>query len=97
MTEQYKDLIQKLTDKKFIQFYIWYVGGTLLLVKDEDIDPNLKELNSYNKNIKFTVDRFIIEDVHFLDIKTIKITLILTTKIRIQVTISTIVVKHHGN
>ena len=65
MTELEKDIIQKLIDKKFIKFYIRYVDDTLLLVKDEDIDPILKELNSYNKNIKFTVDRFIHEDVHF--------------------------------
>ena len=64
-----KDIIQQLIDKNFIKFYIRYVDGTLLLIKDEDVDPILKELNSYNKNIKFTVDRFINEDVHFLDIK----------------------------
>ena len=31
-------------------------------------NPILKELNSYNKSTKFTVNRFINEDVHFLDI-----------------------------
>ena len=70
MTELEKDIRQKLIDKKFIKFYILYVDDTLLLVKDEDIDPILKELNSYNKNIRFTVDSFINENVHFLDIKT---------------------------
>ena len=70
MTALEKDIIQKLTNKKFIKFHIRYVDDTLLLAKDEDINPILKELNSYNKNIKFTVDRFINEDVHFLDIKT---------------------------
>ena len=69
MTELEKDIIQKLIDKKFIKFYIRYVDDTLLLVKDKGIDPILKELNSYNRNIKFTVDQFINEDVHFLDIK----------------------------
>ena len=39
------------------------------LVKDEDIDPIFKELNSYNKNVKFIVDRFMNDNVHFLDIK----------------------------
>ena len=62
MTELEKDIIQKLIDKNFIRFYIRYVDDILLLVKYEDV-------NSYNKNIKFTVDRFINEDVHFLDIK----------------------------
>ena len=59
MTELEKDIIQSLFDKKFIKFYIQYVDNTLLVVKDEDIYPILKELNSYNKN----------GDVHFLDIK----------------------------
>ena len=62
-------IIQKLIDKNSIKFYIRYVADTLLLVKDEDIDPIVKELNNYNKNTKFAVDRFIDEDVHFLDIK----------------------------
>ena len=57
-TELEKDIIQKLIDRKFIKFYLWYVDDTLLLVKDKDIDSILNELNSYNKNIKFTVDRF---------------------------------------
>ena len=69
MTELEKEIIEKLSDKKFIKFYIRYVDEALLLVKDGDTDPILKELNSYNKNIKFTVDRLINEDVHFLDIK----------------------------
>ena len=49
MTELEKDIIQKLIDKNFIKFYIRYVDDTLLLVKDEVIDPLLKELNSYKK------------------------------------------------
>ena len=69
MAELEKDIIQQLIDKNFIKFYIRYVDDTLLLAKDEDVDPIFKELNSYNKNIKFTVGRFINEDVHFLDIK----------------------------
>ena len=68
MTELEKDITQKLIDKQVIKFYIRYVDDTLLLVKDGDIDPILKEPNSYNNNIKFTVDCFINEDVHFLDI-----------------------------
>ena len=69
MTELEKDIMQKLIDKKFIKFSIQYVDDTLPLVKNEDIDSILKELNSLNKNINFAADRFIIEDVYFLDIK----------------------------
>ena len=39
-------LAQFLIDKNSIKFYIRYVDDTLLLVKDEEIDPILKELNS---------------------------------------------------
>ena len=69
MTELEKHMIQNLIDKNLIKFYIRYIDDTLLLVKDEDIDSILKELNSYNKNITFTVDRFINGDVFFLDVK----------------------------
>ena len=69
MAELEKVIIQKLIDEKLIKFYIRYVDDTLLLAKVEDIDPILTELNSYNKNIKFTVDRFINEDVHFLNVE----------------------------
>ena len=48
MTELDKHIIQKLIDKKFTKFYIQYVDDTLLLVKDEDITPILKELKSYS-------------------------------------------------
>ena len=35
----------------------------------EDVDEVLKGLNSFNKNIQFTVDTFSDEDIHFLDLK----------------------------
>ena len=38
MTELEKDRIQKLINKKYIKFYIWYVDDTLLLVKNEDME-----------------------------------------------------------
>ena len=69
MTELEKDIIQKLVNKTFIKFYTRYVDATLLLVKDEDIDPIFKELNSHNKSIKLLTDGFTNEDVNFLDIK----------------------------
>ena len=46
-----------------------YVDDTLLLVKDKDINCIRKHLNSFDKNIKFTVDIFPDGNVHFLDIK----------------------------
>ena len=49
MIELEKDIIQKLIDRKFIKFYIRYIDDTILLVKGEEINPTLKELNSYKK------------------------------------------------
>ena len=46
-----------------------YVDNKLVLVKDKDIDYIYKRSNSFDKNIKFTVDTFPDGNVHFLDIK----------------------------
>ena len=46
-----------------------YVDDTLLLVIDKDINYICKGLNSFDKNIKFTVDTFPNGNMHFLDIK----------------------------
>ena len=46
-----------------------YIDCTLLLVNDKDINHIHKRLNSFDKNIKFTVDTFPYGNVHFLDIK----------------------------
>ena len=69
MTELEKDIIQKLIDKMYIMFYILNVDDTLLLPKDEDRDPILKELNKNNNKTEFTVNCVINENMHFLDIK----------------------------
>ena len=52
-----------------MEFYIWHVNDTLLIVENEQIDLILKELNNCNIYIKFNVDLFKNKDVHFLDIK----------------------------
>ena len=53
-----------------IKFYVQYVDNTLLLVKPADI-PHIHNLfNKYDKNLRFTVDRFENEVPHFLYIKT---------------------------
>ena len=46
-----------------------YVDDTLLLVIDKNINYICKGLNSFDKNIKFTVDTFPNGNIHFLDIK----------------------------
>ena len=46
-----------------------YVDDTLVLVKVEDIDNIMKQFNSFEKSIQFTIDKFEDSIVHFLDIK----------------------------
>ena len=71
MTESEKTVVQKLllaTSGK-IKFYCRYVDDTLLLVKPTDISYIHNLFNKFDKNLRFTVDRFETELLHFLDVK----------------------------
>ena len=61
--------VKELVDKSLVKLYMRYVNDTLLLVKDKDINYKHKRLNSFDKNIKFTVDTFSGGKAHFLVIK----------------------------
>ena len=52
MTELESTIVKELVEKS-------YVDDTLLLVKDKDINHVHKRLNSFNRNIKFTVGTFL--------------------------------------
>ena len=67
MTECVKVIVNNLAEKRRIKFYIRCIDDTLLLVKRQDIDKVLKAFNGFDKNLKFTVDRFDNETPHFLD------------------------------
>ena len=69
MTELEKFILDELINDNIVKFYIRYVDDTLLLIKTEDTDKILKKFNSFDKNIQFTVDKFLNGNVHFLDIK----------------------------
>ena len=69
MTEFEKIIVNKLITDGIIKFYIRYVDDTLVLAKEKDIVNTMKEFNSFDKNIKFTMDKFDDGIVHFLDIK----------------------------
>ena len=69
MTELESTIVKELVNKLLVKLYMRYVNDTLLLVKDKDINYKHKRLNSFDKNIKFTVDTFPDVKVHFLDIK----------------------------
>ena len=72
MTEVESTIVKELVDKPLVKPYLRYVDDTLLLVKDKDINHIRKRLNSFDKNIKFTVDTFPDGNIHFLNIKTDK-------------------------
>ena len=59
MTELEKFILDELINDNIFKFYIRYVDDTLLLVKPEDTDKILKKFNSFDKNIQFTIDKFL--------------------------------------
>ena len=69
MTKLESTIVKELVDISLVKLYMRYVDDTLLLVKDKDINYIHKRLNSFDKNIKFTIDNFPDGKVHFLDIK----------------------------
>ncbi len=68
MTELEKQLVAGLIDTGTIKFYMRYVDDTLVLAKSENFQKILEKLNSFDNNLKFTIDTFDDDDVHFLDI-----------------------------
>ena len=69
MTELENVLIKDLLDTGTIAIYARYIDDTLVLVKPNDVQKVLNKLNSFHKNLKFTVDTFPDDIVHILDIK----------------------------
>ena len=69
MIECEKAIGDNLVKEGQIKFYVRYVDDTLLLAKSQDIDKVLKAFNGFDKNLKFTVDKFENETPHFLDLE----------------------------
>ena len=69
MNELETVIVDKLFAANLLRFYIRYVGDTLALIKESDINIVLKKLNSFPPSLKFTVDKFDDGIVHYLDIK----------------------------
>ena len=66
MTELERVIVEPLITSGKIKFYIRYVDDTLLLPKEEDIMFIFDKFNSFNKNLKFAIDRFDDNNIHFL-------------------------------
>ena len=69
ITELEVKVIKKFVDDGTIEFYGRYVDETLLVMKLKDIGRIHHALNMFDKNLRFTVDKF--DDVvpHFLDLE----------------------------
>ena len=52
-----------------IKFYCRYVDDTLIVVKSQDVSRIHKLLNSFDKNLKFTIDLFENKVPHFLNLE----------------------------
>ena len=68
MTELEKKILPSLLDSGIIKSYIRYVDDTLVLIKESEIQNVMKRFNSFDRNLKFTVDTFDDGNIHFLDI-----------------------------
>ena len=69
MTECEKVIVDKLIEDDIIKFYIRYVDDILLVIEGADIPYVTKKFNSFNDNVKFTIDAFENCVPHFLDIE----------------------------
>ena len=69
LTELEKVIVDELVRSGTVKFYRRYVDDTLVLIKPSDIPFVLNKLNSFDKNLKFTVDTFQDGTVHFLDLE----------------------------
>lgn len=68
MCELEKQLLRPFFDQGIMKFYIRFVDDTLALVKRDKVNEVLQKFNKFDKNLKFTVDKFEDGNVHFLDI-----------------------------
>ena len=69
LTEFEKVIVDDLINTGIIAFYCSYVDDTLVLIKPKDIPFVLNKFNSFDKNLKFTVDNFENGKIHFLDLE----------------------------
>ena len=69
LTELEKVIVQPLIENGLLKFYVRYVDDTLVLVKRKDIEHVQNQLNSFHPNLKFIVDDFKDDNIHFLDLQ----------------------------
>ena len=69
LTEFEKAIVNDLIKTGIITFYRQYVDDTLVFIKPKDIPFVLDKFNSFDENLKFTVDNFENGKIHFLDLE----------------------------
>ena len=69
MTELEQRVLVRLLEDGTIRFYTLFVDDTLLLIKEEDIERVKTEFEKFDKNYKFTYEKFENENQHFLEPK----------------------------
>ena len=69
MTELEDVIIKPLIADGAIKFYSRFVDYTLLVMKPEHVGQVHKALNEFDNNLYFTVDAFLNEVAHFLDLE----------------------------
>ena len=67
MIELENQIVSKLVSDNTIKFYIRYFDDTLVLFKRPDVKKVMSQQNSFHKNLNFTVDSFLDQNIHFLD------------------------------
>ena len=62
-------IVKPLIKTSVLKFYCRYVDDTLLMIKKDKIQRVLNSLNSFGKNLRFTVNTFDNGNSHFLNIE----------------------------
>ena len=69
LTEFENVLVEPLIETGVLKFYCRYVDDTIVMIKKDKIQHVLNSFNSFDKNLRFTVNTFHNGNIHFLDIK----------------------------
>ena len=69
LTEFENVIVKPLIETSVLKCYCRYVDDTLVMIKKDKIQHVLNSFNSFDKNLRFTVDTFDDGNIHFLDIK----------------------------
>ena len=69
LTEFENVIVKLLIETSVRRFYCRYIDDTLVMIKKDKIQYVLNSFNSFDKNLRFTINTFDDGNIHFLDIK----------------------------